>query len=58
MSAQRNDRQVARDAAVYNQRIHELRSFLRRCGIRNVSTSPKAKQAIHIASVSKMGRGA
>lgn len=43
---QRTDRQVERDAARFNDTKRGLESFLRRQGIRNPHTSPKAREAI------------
>lgn len=51
MSTQRTDAQVARDAAIYNQTYRKIKAELRRQGIRNVHTSPKAKAAIRRAAL-------
>lgn len=51
MSHQRNDAAVAQDAARLNDRTRELRAFLRRCRVRNVHTSKRAKEAIRLAAI-------
>ena len=53
MTHQRTDREVARDAARFNTTKHELESFLRKNGIRNVHTSPKARTLIERAARSR-----
>lgn len=50
MTHQRTDAQVAHDAALANKVIHDLKAGLRRQGIRNVHTSPKAREAIRRAA--------
>ena len=50
MTHQRTDAQVARDAAIFNATYRALKRCLWRQGIRNVSTSPKAREAIRRAA--------
>lgn len=52
MGQQRTDRQVAADAARFNETTRALRRILRKQGIRNVHTSLKAKAAIERAKQS------
>jgi hypothetical protein len=50
MTHQRTDRQVASDSARFNATVRDLKRYLRRKGIRNPHTSPKAREAIARAS--------
>lgn len=56
MSRQMTDKQVAAAAARFNATYRDLKRALYRRGIRNVHTSPKAREAIARASV-RQGEG-
>jgi len=53
---QRTDRQVAQDAARFVSTTHDLERFLRSRGVRNVHTSPKAREAIARAATVPLAR--
>lgn len=48
---QRTDKQVAADAARFNATKRDLERSLRKAGVRNVHTSPKARKLIARAAI-------